>query len=430
MTNEDIIRIEQFRQFKEKIRGAKDYLIVGIDIAKDKHYAFFGTAEGKTLWRRLIFENNLAGFSKLIARANATRDQNGLTKIVFGFEPTSNYHKPLGMHLIRCAHEVVMVSGVAVKRNRELLFGRWDKNDTKCAANVADLISQGKCLYYESPISEIIGLRELLSLRECMKKIHHSFRMRIRSQLLAKYFPEFDHFFNHCPKESLAIVKWCLDPGQIANMEFDEFVRKVTITNRGPSRERRLRKIHQLAIESIGCPMNELAEFEAAVLVDQVKQLKVVIEQIEERINAAADPFPEYHCLLTIPGFGPYISALVMAKIGDPFRFENSAQVLRMAGLDLSAKRSGKSSDKAVPVISKKGSNALRYALFQAAVVASSRNPYFIEYFTRLLRGREKERGIKIKMRVKLSAKMLIIAWTLMKKKTHFDPLHLKADVE
>jgi hypothetical protein len=37
---------------------------------------------------------------------------------------------------------VVLVSGVAVKPNRELLDGRWDKHDTKDAANIADLISQ------------------------------------------------------------------------------------------------------------------------------------------------------------------------------------------------------------------------------------------------------------------------------------------------
>ena len=155
MNNETFFRINQFRQFKEEIRGSGEYLIVGIDISKDKHHAFFGTANGKALLRRLIFENNLDGFSKLLSRADAIKAQNGLSKIVFGFEPTSNYHKPLGMHLIRCEREVVMVSGVAVKRNRELLNGCWDKNDTKCAANVADLISQGKCLYFDSPTSEI-----------------------------------------------------------------------------------------------------------------------------------------------------------------------------------------------------------------------------------------------------------------------------------
>ena len=280
MNNETFLRIMQFRQFKEEIRGSEEYLIVGIDISKDKHHAFFGTANGKTFLRRLIFDNNLEGFSKLLSRADAIKAQNGLSKTVFGLEPTANYHKPLGMHLIRCDRDVVMVSGVAVKRNRELLNGRWDKNDTKCAANVADLISQGKCLFYDSPSSEISGLRDLLSLRERMKKQYHGLRMRIRGNLLAKYFPEFDRYFGQCPSESLAIVKYCLDPSKIAGMDFEQFMCTVTTRDRGIAQQRRLRRIYDLAIESIGCSMNRFAEFEATVLVDQVKQTKQLIGQI------------------------------------------------------------------------------------------------------------------------------------------------------
>jgi hypothetical protein len=71
--------------------------------------------------------------------------------VTFGIEPAANYHKPLAEFLINKKHDLVLVSGVAVKRNRELLDGRWDKNDMKDSANVADLISQGKCLFYEHP---------------------------------------------------------------------------------------------------------------------------------------------------------------------------------------------------------------------------------------------------------------------------------------
>ena len=46
-------------------------------------------------------------------------------------------------------------------------------------------------------------------------------------------------------------------------------------------------------------------------------------------------------------------------------------------------------------------------------------------YYTNQLRGREREKGIKTKMKVKLAAKLLIIAWTLMKKKEPFDPAYL-----
>ncbi len=43
MNEVDIIRLKEFRQLKKKIRGSKEHLIVGIDVAKDKHNAYFGT---------------------------------------------------------------------------------------------------------------------------------------------------------------------------------------------------------------------------------------------------------------------------------------------------------------------------------------------------------------------------------------------------
>jgi transposase len=61
MNAKDDIRIKQFRQLKKEIRGSSEYLVVGIDVAKDKHNAFFGTATGKALFRRLVFENNIEG---------------------------------------------------------------------------------------------------------------------------------------------------------------------------------------------------------------------------------------------------------------------------------------------------------------------------------------------------------------------------------
>ncbi len=174
--------------------------------------------------------------------------------------------------------------------------------------------------------------------------------------------------------------------------------------------------------------MGPAAEYEAELLVEKRRQVAKQIQKTADLIEDICLEFPEYSYLLTIPGFGPYISAKVLASIGDPFRFVNRKQVIKMAGYDLSAKRSGKTSNQAVPVISKKGNGELRYALYQAASVAAGRTDLFRAYFTKILRGRERERGIKTKMRVKLAAKMLIIAWTLMKTKQSFDPEHLNID--
>ena len=69
----------------------------------------------------------------------------------------------------------------------------------------------------------------------------------------------------------------------------------------------------------------------------------------------------------------------------------------------------------------------LLFACFSYLFTIQALTPFILQYFTNTLKGREKERGIKIKMRVKLAAKLLVIAWTIMKTKKEFDPalLHL-----
>jgi transposase len=147
MERENCNRLAEFRQLRKDIRGSDEHLIVGLDVAKERHNAFFGTATGEALYRRLIFDNDKDGFERLLLQAEAMKVQHGLKKVVFGLEPTANYHKPLGEYLIKNGHAVVLAATEAVKKNRSLLDGRWDKNDKKDSANVADIISQGKCLF-------------------------------------------------------------------------------------------------------------------------------------------------------------------------------------------------------------------------------------------------------------------------------------------
>jgi len=425
MIDSEDSRLREFRQLKKVIRGSKEHLLVGIDIAKEKHHAFFGTPRGKTLFKRVVFENRIEGFEKLLIRVNALKAQHALCEVVFGLEPTANYHKPLAEHLIKCGYQVVLVAGESIKNNRKMLYGRWDSNDTKDAANVADLMSQGKCLFYEYPCTALRELRNLLSLKRRLKRQEHGLRVRIRNSLIAQYFPELDKYVGSAEKQVLSIVQWCLDPSVIAGMEFEDFAALVAPGLRTTAQRQRIERIWRLSVDSVGCEGGEALQFEGKVLVQGLKQVREAIEATDDKIEEICLQFPEYSYLLTIPGFGPAVAAIVLGAIGNPFRFDNAKQVIKMSGLDLSANRSGQSADRAVPVISKKGNAHLRYALYQAALIASIRNQHFVVYFTEKLKGREREKGIKTRVRVKLAAKMLIIAWTLMKKKEPFAPSYL-----
>ncbi len=421
-------RLEEFRQLRKEIRHLEEHLIVGMDIGKDRHYAFFGTATGKTLLKRIVFNNDHEGFRKLLDQAEALRVQHGLKKVVYGMEPTANYHKPLGEYLIKLGKTVVLVSGVTVARNRESLDGRWDKHDGKDSANVADLISQGKCLYYEHPSAELRGLRGLLSLKRRLKKQEHGYRVRIRNQLIAQYFPEMDRDYERLGAEGLSIVRWCLAASEIVQLDVDPFIERVRSRRIRMEKRRRLEEIWEKAAESIGCDGVPGLDHEAKVMVEGLRQIREMIKETEQKIEELCKQFPEYQYILTMPGFGPDVSAKVLGAVGDPDRFLNGKQVLKLAGFDLNADRSGKDSDKAIPEISKRGKADLRYALYQAALVASLQNREMMIYYTNKIRGREREKGIHTKMRVKLAAKLLVIAWTLMKKKEAFNPAYLNAE--
>jgi hypothetical protein len=133
--------------------------------------------------------------------------------------------------------------------------------------------------------------------------------MRIRNGLLAQYFPELDRFYSACESETLAIVRRCLSPDKIAAMELDQFLKTVTRSRRGIAQKLRLRKIYQAAIDSVGSAMGPAAEFEAELLVEKLKQVREQVRDVEARIEDICLTFSEYSYLLTIPGFGPYISA-------------------------------------------------------------------------------------------------------------------------
>ena len=177
--------------------------------------------------------------------------------------------------------------------------GRGDKHDSKDAANVADMISQGKIMYYDHPSRPLRDLRSLLSLKRKLKKQEHSLRIRIRNHLVAQYFPEFDRYYGQCKQENLAIVRWCLNPAIIAGMEFDKFSRMVTTRNRGLPQQQRLRSIWLAAANSVGCEFGSAIQFEAKLLADELGQVREMIAATDAKTEAVCLKFPTSDLLIS-----------------------------------------------------------------------------------------------------------------------------------
>src|SRR4030043_789345 len=94
----------------------------------------------------------------------------------------------------------------------------------KDSANVADLISQGECLHYEHPSAELRGLRGLLSLKKRLNNQEQGYRVRIRNNLIAQYFPEMDREDERLGAEGLSIVRWGLPASQMTGLDVEPFI--------------------------------------------------------------------------------------------------------------------------------------------------------------------------------------------------------------
>ena len=65
MDSLESIRLEQFRQFQKEIRGSEQYLIVGLDIAKDQHHGNKGDVrEGRGREEGQVYFLSMSSFSR------------------------------------------------------------------------------------------------------------------------------------------------------------------------------------------------------------------------------------------------------------------------------------------------------------------------------------------------------------------------------
>jgi transposase len=150
-------------------------------------------------------------------------------------------------------------------------------------------------------------------------------------------------------------------------------------------------------------------------LIDEVKFLVREIELFQEQIRQeegriAREMETRDSRLLTVPGVGPVVAAVVASELGDPQRFSRVEEVVAFAGLDSSKKLSGKFEGRFTP-ISKRGPPAIRESVYNAAMVASRVEPVSKEFFERL---RGKGKAYKVAM-VALARRILIWCWVVLR---------------
>jgi len=141
-----------------------------------------------------------------------------------------------------------------------------------------------------------------------------------------------------------------------------------------------------------------------------LEQLKVLTDQVEEKLAILAYQDKRVRQLRTIPGVGPRLAEVVVATIDDPHRFKNGKQVGSYAGLTPRQYESGTMSRQGK--ISGQGNKLLRALLVEVSWLMRRYNGYLRGVFDRVCRGSKTRRKIAV---VATARRLLVICWAMLR---------------
>ena len=147
-------------------------------------------------------------------------------------------------------------------------------------------------------------------------------------------------------------------------------------------------------------------------------EIEARIDICEREIFAAGLHHPYISLLVTIPGVGPILGAIIAAEIGDISRFRSADALVGYTGLCPFVRQSG-GRDERGP-LAKNGPKYLRWALVEAAIHAA-RHPAFRTRYLRTRKRLGKQRGSKV-ARIEVARALAAAIWHMLTKGERFAP--------
>lgn len=341
-------------------------LVIGIDIAKERHVA---VAEGPrgVLSKPLSFSNSRDGFEQLAQWMETCKTRFGTAHAVIGMEPTGHYWKALGEWLMDRGDELRFVSPVLTKRAKDMLDGSPLKTDAKDAAVIADLVRQGKSRPQSRQQEVFQELRYLSELRHRIVKERTALFNRLH-RVLDILFPELPKLFSSLDQKSaLALLDTAPAPQAVLALGLQDLAALLRRSSRGRLGQEKAEAIREAASHSIGCHYGErVLRLDLALLLPRIQELATQQSHIEQRMATTLREIDYADRLLAIPGLGVVTVAVILGELGDLRGYRNARQVLKMAGLNLFEKSSGEHQGRRR--ISKRGRTLLRQVLYLATI--------------------------------------------------------------
>lgn len=344
---------------------------IGIDIAKFKHFASVVSSDGKVIVKPFPFENSRQGFMKLIEEIE------NFQNCLIGLESTGHYAENLIQFLYERNYSIAVINPIQTDslRDSNIRKTKTDKIDTML---IVQCLMLKKYSLVSSKNIDMIKLRRLSRFR--LEMIQQ--QTRIKTQLtgcLDIVFPELVCFFkgNLHLKVAYALLEKYSSAKAIRSARIDGLTNLLVHNSHGRYNQEKAIELKNLAKESVGLD-NPAIELQIQCLIKQLHLYKKQLQDIDVSIMTLMEIINSP--ILTLPGVGYTLGAMIISEIDDIKRFSNPSKLLAFAGLDPVVKQSGNFQASSMK-ISKRGSTYLRYAIYRVAFLIIYNNKTFHNYY-------------------------------------------------
>ena len=337
-------------------------IYVGIDVAKDKHDCFITNSDGEVLFPAFTIQNNRNGFDDLFSKVQSISSD--VSNIKVGLEATGHYSYNLLGYLLDKGLHTFVINPLHTNLYRKSLSLRKTKTDKVDARTIAMMLMSDVNLKSYSDIS--YHNEELKSLtRYRFDKVQERARLKQSvSRLVTILFPELEKLVPTLHIASVyALLSELPSTGKIASCHLTHLTKLLENASKGRYSKEKAIEIREAARVSIGSNM-PAKSLELKHTLHLISELDSEISEIESEIKQIMDQISSP--ILTIPGIGYRMGAMILAEIGDFSRFDSPDKILAYAGASPSTYQSGQL-ESSYSHMEKRGSRYLRFALINAA---------------------------------------------------------------
>lgn len=353
-------------------------IYVGIDVAKDKHDCFIVNSDGEVLHDVFTIQNNMAGFKDLLFKIKSAEPNPDKVKV--GLEATGHYSCNILGFLKRMGLTTIEINPLYTSLSRKSISLRKTKTDKVDARTIANMIMSDVSLKpYSDKLYHNEDLKSLTRYR--FDKVAQRAKLKQSvSRLINILFPELETLVSTLHGKAVYTLLSEFPSAQhIASANLKHLTHLLDKASKGRFKRATADQIRETARQSIGSylPAKSLELKHTIKLInelsDEIAEIEVEIKKIMDIIDSP---------ILSIPGIGINLGAIIIAEIGDFSRFDNPDKILAFAGCSPSTYQSGQLYSSHAKM-EKRGSKYLRWALMNAAAYVCKWEPTFANYLSK-----------------------------------------------